>query len=61
MTEEHYQRLRGIVDAAKTASRSDTIVEQTVLEIGPKALNGSLSVEDTVKEIVKKAAIYLAE
>ncbi len=61
VTEEHYQRLRGIVDAAKTASRSDTIVEQTVLEIGPKALNGSLSVEDTVKEIVKKAAIYLAE
>ncbi len=61
VTEEHFQRIHDIVDAAKTASRSDSVIEQTVLEIGPKALNGSLSVEDTVKEIVKKAAIYLAE
>ena len=61
VTEEHFQRIRDIADAAKTASRSNSVIEQTVLEIGPKALNGSLSVEETVNEIVKKAAIYLAE
>ncbi len=61
VTEQHFQRLRDIVDAADTASGSDSVIEQTVQEIGPKALDGSISVEDAVKEIVKKAAIYLAE
>ena len=61
MTEEHFQRILDMVNAAETASRSDSVIQQTVLEIGPKALNGSLTVEETVKEIVKKAAIYLAE
>ena len=28
---------------------------------GQKAVNGGVSVEDAVKEIVKKVAIYLAE
>ncbi len=61
VTEEHFQRILDMVNAAETASRSDSVIQQTVLEIGPKALNGSLTVEETVKEIVKKAAIYLAE
>lgn len=61
VTDEHFQRIHDIADAANTASRSDSVIEQTVQEIGPKALNGSLSVEDAVKDIVKKAAIYLAE
>ena len=61
VTDEHFQRLRDIAAAADTASRSDSVIEQTVLEIGPRALDGSISVEDAVKEIVKKAAIYLAE
>ncbi len=55
---EHFQRILDMVNAAETASRSDSVIQQTVLEIGPKALNGSLTVEETVKEIVKKAAIY---
>lgn len=61
VTDEHFQRIHDIVDAADTANRSDSIIEQTVQEIGSKALSGSISVEDAVKEIVKKAAIYLAE
>lgn len=61
VTDEHFQRIHDIVDAADTANRSDSIIEQTVQETGSKALNGSISVEDAVKEIVKKAAIYLAE
>ena len=61
VTEEHFQRIRDLVEKADIASRNDSVIEQTVLEVGPKALDGSLSVEEAVKEIVKKAAIYLAE
>lgn len=37
------------------------MVEEIVCELGVKAVNGSAGVEETVAEIVKKAAIYLAE
>ena len=39
----------------------DAVIEEVVYEVGQKALNDSISVEEAVKEIVKKAAIYLAE
>lgn len=61
VTEEHFQRIRDLAEKADTASRNDSVIEQTILEIGPKALDGDISVEEAVKEIVKKAAIYLAE
>lgn len=59
--EKDFQRLKDMVQSAKNACIGDRTIEDTVCEIGVKALNGSASVEDTVAEIVKKAAIYLAE
>ncbi len=61
VTEEHFGRILDMVNEAHTASRSDSVIGDAVLEIGAKALNGSLTVDEAVKEIVKKAAIYLAE
>lgn len=60
-SEEQFQWLKTIVESLNNACISDSMIEKTVYEIGPKALNGASGVEDTVAEIVKKAAIYLAE
>lgn len=60
-SEEQFQKLKTMVESLDNACISDSIIEKTVYEIGPKALNGASSVEDAVTEIVKKAAIYLAE
>ncbi|MCI8597409.1 MAG: carbohydrate ABC transporter substrate-binding protein [Lachnospiraceae bacterium] len=61
VTEENYQRIRKIVDSATTASVSDSIIEQVVTEVGTKAMDGKVSIENAVAEIVKNVAIYLAE
>ena len=53
--------VKGFAAAARVVDVYKRQIEDAVLESGPKALNGSLSVEDTVAEIVQKAAIYLAE
>lgn len=58
---EDFQNLKQMVQSVSCIATGDTMIGQTVCEIGPKALNGKSSVEDTVAEIVKKAAIYLAE
>lgn len=59
--EEDFTRLKNMAESAASVCLGDTAIEQAVYEIGPKALNGSASAEETVAEIVKKAAIYLAE
>ncbi len=59
--EEQFDRLKGIVESLSQPSDNDSVIAKTVREIGTEALNGKLSVEDTVEEIVKKSAIYLAE
>lgn len=59
--EESFRKLKETASAASRIVTGDSVIEQTVCEIGPKALEGSASVEDTVAEIVKKSAIYLAE
>lgn len=59
--EEDFERLRQMVQSVSRICTGDAAIEQAVLEIGPKALNGKASVEDTVDEIVKKVSIYLAE
>lgn len=50
-----------MAETVTAVGSGESAIEDAVLESGPKALNGSLSVEDTVAEIVQKAAIYLAE
>lgn len=61
VTEEHFERLRQIIESADTVCAGDAVIEEVVYDIGQKALNGSVSVDKAVEEIVKKAAIYLAE
>lgn len=58
---EQFEKFQAMVESLNTACISDSVIEKTVYEIGSEALNGSASVEDTVAEIIKKAAIYLAE
>lgn len=50
-----------MVRSASVICTGDTSIEAVVIELGVKALNGSASVEDTVEEILKKAALYLSE
>lgn len=61
ITEEGFQWLRAQAGAAKTPCIGSSALEQAVYEIGVRALDGSRSVEETVTEIEKKAAIYMAE
>ena len=42
-------------------STGDTAIEEAVYEIAPDALNGIITPQEAVREIVKKSAIYLAE
>ena len=58
---EQFARLKEMAETVTAVGSGESAIEDAVLESGPKALNGSLSVEDTVAEIVQKAAIYLAE
>ncbi|OUQ26201.1 hypothetical protein B5E77_09700 [Lachnoclostridium sp. An131] len=58
---EHFARLQEMAETVSAVGNGESAIEDAVLESGPNALNGSASVEDTVAEIVQKAAIYLAE
>lgn len=58
---EDFDRLSEIVRNVSTVCTGDQVLEQLVCEVGAKALDGSSSIEDAVAEIVKRAAIYLAE
>lgn len=60
-TEEEFERLKGIVSNVSGISTGDEVIEDTVYEIGARALEGGITPEEAVKEIVKKSAIYLAE
>ena len=60
-SETDFQKLKEMVQSVSRISTGNAVIERVVGEIGPKALKGSSSVEDAVDEIIKKAAIYLAE
>lgn len=60
-SETDFQKLKEMVQSVSRISTGNAVIERVVCEIGPKALKGSSSVEDAVDEIIKKAAIYLAE
>lgn len=61
VTDEHFEALKQMAESARAVCTGDEVIEEVVYETGQKALNGSASVESTVEEIVKRAAIYLAE
>ena len=60
-TEEEFERLRGMISSVSRISTGDDTIAETVYEIGPRALEGSITPKEAVQEIVKKSAIYLAE
>lgn len=60
-TEADFEALKKMVQSATAVCAGDAVIEEVVYEVGQKALNGSVSADDAVTEILKKAAIYLAE
>ncbi len=59
--EEEFQRLKEMAGSVTRISTGDGAVEEAVYEIGPDALNGIITPEEAVREIVEKSAIYMAE
>ena len=59
--EEEFGQLKEMAGSVSRISTGDSAIEEAVCEIGPDALNGIISPEEAVREIVKKSAIYLAE
>ena len=60
-SQEAIEALRQLMDTCQGISQCDSRVFETVIEEGQKALTGELTVEDAVKAIEKKVALYLAE
>ena len=60
-TAEEFQKLKDMVRSASRVSVGDATIEQALYEVGPRMLHDDVSPQGAVKEIVKKAAIYLAE
>lgn len=60
-TKEEFDSVITMIEQAKIPYAGYDVIENALNEIGPDALNGNSSVEDTVSQIMKKVAIYLAE
>ncbi len=60
-SEEDFGRLKEMAETASVVCTGDTRIEDVVCDVGVKALHGSVTIEDAVDEIVKRAGIYLAE
>lgn len=58
---EERDRLVKLAEGLTKVKSGDTIIENVIYEIGSKALSGKITVDEAVKEIEKKASIYLAE
>lgn len=58
---EDFQKLKEMVESLTSICSGDSTIESVVRTLGEKALGKDGDVEDAVAEIVKKAAIYLAE
>lgn len=60
-TQEEIDEVYHMLENAKIPNFGYDVIEDAIYELGADALNGSKSIEDTVGEIIKKVAIYLAE
>lgn len=60
-SQEAMEALRQLMENCQGISQCDSRVYDAVIEEGQKALTGELTVEDAVKAIEKKVALYLAE
>lgn len=60
-TNTQVEKFKDLIMQAETPHIYNSQLENAVYEIGPDVLNGSISVEEGVAEIIKKAAIQMAE
>lgn len=60
-TEAVTARVKELAQKAEHSLEGNVVLEEAVLEFGAQVLTGSMSVEQAVKEIQQKTAIYLAE
>ena len=59
--EEQIAELRKYIESADTPYIEDTVLENTVYEVGILYMQGELSLEEAVSAIEKKISIYMAE
>ncbi len=59
--ENEFRKLNNLVEGIIGVNLCNDTIFEAVMELGPKALTGEVSVEDVVAEIDKKVQIYLAE
>lgn len=60
-SEEEFLELRETVSGLERMHGGDAAVEEVVLEVGEEMLKEDLTTEEAVREVVRRAAIYLAE
>ena len=58
---EDLRKLNDLLDGIDRANVCDTMIYNTVMELGRQAVNGEKDVEETVDAIAEKVRIYLAE
>ncbi|MBD5550536.1 MAG: carbohydrate ABC transporter substrate-binding protein [Lachnospiraceae bacterium] len=59
--EEEFGKLKEIVSGMSVVGRGDATIEEMTIEVGAEMLDGDMTVQEAVQEIVKRSAIYLAE
>ena len=58
---EVYERYNAVLDSLDSVNLCESMLLDTLLEEGPRALSGERSIEETVNAIEKKVQLYLAE
>ena len=53
--------MKELAQNAEISLEGNVVLEEAVVEFGVQVLTGSMSVEQAVKEIQQKTAIYLSE
>lgn len=59
--EEDFGKLKDTVSGLRVVNAGDAAIEEAVYEVGREVLESDMTVEEAVREIVKRSAIYLAE
>mgnify|MGYP006977130264 FL=1 len=53
--------MKDTVSGLRVVNAGDAAIEEAVYEVGREVLESDRTVEEAVREIVKRSAIYLAE
>lgn len=59
--EEEFGKLKEMVSGMSVINRGDSTIEEAVFEVGEEVLEGDMTPQEAVQEIMKRSAIYLAE